>query len=88
MQDAGKVVSLVKRPISQDALQAAEALVRRIKSGETAGFALAEMHTIKDWTYDAAGWCRENPALTRGHVCGLDDELAKLTGTPAPSRPQ
>jgi len=78
----GKVIRLILRPISQDALQLAEDLVRRIKQGETAGFVVAEMHTLDDWTYDAAGWCKEHPALTRGHVAGLDDELAKLTETP------
>lgn len=82
MQGDGKVIRLVVRGVSQDSLRAIDALRNRILSGETIGLAWVEMHAMKDWTYDAAGACKTHPSLTRGHVCGLSDELAKLPDTP------
>ena len=82
MQGDSKVVHLILRPVSQESLHAIEAIKRRILSGETIGLAWVEMHALKDWTYDAAGACKTHPTLTRGHVCGLSDELAKLPDIP------
>ena len=82
MQGHGKVIRLVTRSVSRDALQAVEDLKARILSGETIGLAWVEMHALKDWTYDAAGACKTHPALTRGHICGLSDELGKLPDIP------
>lgn len=82
MAGKAKVIRLVQREVSLEALRAAQDLIARIKSGDTVGFAIVEMHALKDWTYDAVGACKTHPALTRGHICGLSDELGNLPDIP------
>lgn len=76
MQD--KVIRLVVRPVSEDALAAALALIKEIQAGRVVGFAVVAMQDLRHYTVDVAGACKDYPSATRGFVAALDDELAGL----------
>jgi hypothetical protein len=74
----GKVIRLLPRPVSEDALRAVDALRKEILAGRVVGFAIVAMQDLKNYTVDVAGVCRDYPSATRGFVAALDDELAGL----------
>lgn len=73
-----KTIWLVPRPVSEDALQAAQELISDILSGRTVGFAIVAMQDAKHYTVDIVGACRDAPTFTRGMILSLSDEIAKL----------
>jgi hypothetical protein len=73
-----KVISLVEPVVSTDTLCALECLLREARAGRLIGIAWVSMFEGYRYEVDIAGETRRCPTFTRGMLCKLDDELARL----------
>lgn len=73
-----RVYQLVPARMSEDTVEALEALLHRARSGQLIGLAYVVMYKGRTYTAGAAGECRRNPTFTRGMVAHLNDALGSL----------
>lgn len=64
--------------MSEDTVEALEALTQRARDGQLIGIAYVVMYKGRTYTAGAAGECRRNPTFTRGMLAHLDDALGRL----------
>ena len=74
----GVVLLEPHRRSRSDAIAALEQLLAEAKAGRVIGLAYVVMRQGYDYDVGAAGETRRSPTFTRGMLCLLDDELAKL----------
>ena len=78
VQGGGKVIRLAGTPVSREAIEKLEHLLREARAGRVIGIAYVAMHKTFAYTVDIAGETKRSPTLTRGMLHLLDDELSAI----------
>lgn len=68
--------SVVREPVSHDAVEALEFLLHEAKRGELIGIAYGAIMKRRSCIVDTAGEAYRNPLFALGVVCMLSDDIA------------
>jgi hypothetical protein len=71
----GAILSLVQPAISAETEQAVLMLLDMVRSGQLTGLAYVALLHGKEYSADSVGRCAELPAMTRGMLDDLGEEI-------------
>lgn len=78
----GTVVSLFQASASQETIEMLGSAHQAAERGEIVGALVVIIYRGHRYSVDAAGAAKDDPTFSRGILCKLDDELAKLPQPP------
>lgn len=71
----GAILSLVHPVISLETVEALSLLLSQAQAGQITGLAYVALHKGHEYSADSVGRCQDLPALTRGMLCDLSEEI-------------